>query len=950
MLAPVSMELATELRAILPADRVLTRWIDRVAYANDASVYRLVPRAVVFPTTVAEVQALFRFGRDRRVPIVFRAAGTSLSGQAVTDGILVVVSRHWRRVEIEDAGWRVRVEPGVLAGLVNQRLRRHGTKLGPDPASIEACMMGGILANNSSGMCCGVEQNAYRTLRSIRVVLPDGTLVDSALPDADERLARDAPHLASGLERLRLRIFTNAALAGRIRAKYRSKNTMGYSLNAFVDFERPIDILAHLMIGSEGTLGFIAEAVLDTVPDPPLKYTGLLFYPNLRDACASIATLRDSGARTLELMDRASLRAVAGQPGVPPEVRELPERATALLAEYQCADEPALAAQQDAVERLLARLPLLTPPDFTRDAARQGALWRVRRGIIPSVGAVRARGTSFVMEDVVFPVPRLADAVAELRSLLDAHGYADASVFGHAKDGNLHFVLTQAFERAEDVARYDRLMHELADLVVGRYDGALKAEHGTGRNMAPFVVVEWGAEAYAIVREIKQLFDPLGFLSPGVVVNEDPRAHVQHLKQLPAVEPEVDACIECGFCERTCPSRDLTLTPRQRIVVRREMARLRAAAPRSALLRELERDFGYAGLDTCAADGLCSLACPVDIDTGALVKRLRHETHGPVAEELVATLAARFGMLEGLARTGLRVGHALGRVIGPARVAAASRSISHGLGRRVPAWHPDLPRAAGAPSIATPSHAAAVLFPTCASRVLAATGDRPLAEVVARVSLRGGAPLRVPHDARGVCCGLAFSSKGFRAAAAVAANHAIERLWDWSEAGALPVVVDASPCALTLRGVAPLLTPRNRVRHAGLAILDGVEHAARLVRGGLQPIAQLRSVVLHPACSLRRMGLVGELERVARACADEVVVPVAAGCCGSAGDRGLAFPELTRAALAAEADEVRQAPHDDFVSSSRTCEIGLARETGRPFRSFWHLLDAGDAGSDPAVP
>ena len=934
------MELDAELRAILPHERVLTGQLDRVAWANDASVYRLVPRAVVFPTTIAEVQALFRLGRDLGVPIVFRAAGTSLSGQAVTDGVLVVVSRHWRGASIEGHGERVRVEPGVLAGRVNQMLRPYGTKLGPDPASIEACMMGGVLANNSSGMCCGVEQNAYRTLHSIRVVLPEGAVVDSSRPDADERLRRDAPRVAEGLIRLRRRILEDGVLVERIRTKYRSKNTMGYSLNAFVDFERPIDILAHLMIGSEGTLGFIADAVLDTVPDPPLKYTGLLFYPTAQDACASIAALAESGARTLELMDRASLRSVAGQPGVPAAVSELPETATALLTEYQCADESSLEARRDAVDRLVPRLPLLSPPDFTRDPVLAGALWRVRRGIIPSVGAVRPRGTSFVMEDIVFPVPRLAEGVAELRSLLDGHGYLDASVFGHAKDGNLHFVLTQAFERGEDVTRYDRFMRELAGLVVGRYDGALKAEHGTGRNMAPFVAAEWGEDAYAIVREIKELFDPSGFLNPGVIVNDDPRAHVRHLKDLPQVETEVDACIECGFCERVCPSRDLTLTPRQRIVVRREMARLAADAGSPAVLREIERDFDYAGLDTCAADGLCSLACPVAIDTGALVKRLRHESAGPVARRIALACAARFGAVESAAHVGVRLGHVAERLLGTAAVAKTTGAISRALGRRTPAWSAGLPRAAKRLRPSTPAGATGVLFSTCASRVLAAEGDRPLAELVARVSLRGGAPLRVP-DARGVCCGLAFSSKGFSEAAAVATNRAIERLWEWTDGGALAIVVDASPCTLTLRLAAPLLSPRNRVWHAALSFLDGVEHAARLVAGGLAPVALRRSVVVHAPCSLRRMNLDGALAGVVRSCADQVEIPLAAGCCGSAGDRGLAFPELTRAAVAPLTRELRDTTHDAFVSSSRTCEIGLTRETGRAFRSFWHLLDAG---------
>jgi D-lactate dehydrogenase len=641
MIGGAPMILREELYKIVDPERVLTRRIDRIAFANDASVYRLVPRAVVLPETIDEIRALFRFSRAHGVPMTYRAAGTSLSGQAVTDGILVVLSRHWRGVRVEDGGRRVWVQPGIIGGVVNQHLQPFGTKIGPDPASINACMMGGILANNSSGMCCGVVQNAYHTLHSIRFVLPNGLVVDTGRPDAGELLRREAPGLAEGVLELRERVTSNPALRERIRAKYKMKNTTGYSLNAFIDFERPVDILGHLMIGSEGTLGFISEAVLDTVPDHALKYTGLLFFDDVPSACASIAALRESGARALELMDRASLRSIADQPGVPDAIRGLPSRAAALLVEYQCEDDGELERRTSDCRDLLPSLPLLHEPDFTRDADRQAALWRVRKGLIPSVGAMRRRGTSFILEDVVFPIPRLSDGVTDLQSLFAEFGYDDAIVFGHAKDGNLHFVLIQAFDDPADVERYDRFMRALSDVVVSRYDGALKAEHGTGRNMAPFVTSEWGDEAYAIMRDLKRLVDPDGLLNPGVILNDDPRAHVTHLKGLSTVEEEVDQCIECGFCERMCPSRDLTLTPRQRIVVRREMARLRAEEPGAAALRELEADYGYDSLDTCAADGMCALACPVGIDTGSLVKRLRSESHGRVAEECAARLAER---------------------------------------------------------------------------------------------------------------------------------------------------------------------------------------------------------------------------------------------------------------------------------------------------------------------
>ncbi len=529
-------------------------------------------------------------------------------------------------------------------------------------------------------------------------------------------------------------------------------------------------------------------------------------------------------------------------------------------------------------------------------------------------------------------------------------GYDDAIVFGHAKDGNLHFVLTQAFDDPRDVERYDRFMRELADLVAGRHGGALKAEHGTGRNMAPFVDDRVGRRGLRDHARPQALVDPDGLPQPRrdrERRSAGPRAPPEGPA---AVEPEVDACIECGFCERICPSRDLTLTPRQRIVVRarwRACARSRRARQRFAAS---SADYVYDGLDTCAADGLCAPACPVGIDTGALVKRLRHDAHGPAVEEIAVTLATHFAVVEHLARAALFAGHGLGQVLGAERLAAASAWISRRLGRRLPVWDPSLPRAAGRPAPTPACAAGAVLFSSCASRVLAADGDRPLADVIARVSRRGGVPLRVPDDAAGVCCGLAFASKGYARAAAAAADRAIERLWDWSEQGALPVIVDASPCALVLKSVASLLAERNRSRHAALSILDGIEHAAALVAAGLRPAERRRSVVLHPACSVRKMGLTGMLEGVARACADVVVVPPSAGCCGFAGDRGLTFPELSRSALGAEAEEVRQGLHDAWVSSSGTCEIGLRRASDRPFRSFWHLLDApAGRAADPVL-
>lgn len=889
------------LSSLLPHDRVLTRAYERAAYSSDASFYTLMPQAVVRPKDTDEIRSLLAWSRRQRVPLTFRAGGTSLSGQSVTDGILVDVSRHWRTLEVLDGGTRVRVGPGVVGGFVNAHLARFGTKLGPDPASIGACMIGGIVANNSSGMCCGIEQNAYKTLASLRFVLPTGTEIDTADPRAAEMLAAKEPAIAAGLMAIKARIESEPRWSERIRAKYRMKNTMGYSLNAFLDFATPLEILWHLLIGSEGTLAFLAEAVFRTIPDLPRKSTGLLIFDDVERACEAIAPLRASGAKALELMDRASLRSVEGKPSIPPLVDALPRDAAAILAEYQAAESGELDALDEAFRTAAGSFSLRVPATFTREAKIQAELWAARKGLTATIGAMRPSGTSMIFEDVTLPQEHLAAGVVDLQRLFVKHRYPDAIVFGHAKDGNVHFLLSQSFNDDASIDQYERFTIDLVEMIVDRYDGALKAEHGTGRNMAPFLEREWGPDLYGIMREIKALIDPDGLLNPGVLLNDDPRAHLKNLKSLPTVEPEIDRCIECGFCESRCPSRDLTLTPRQRIVVRRESAR-REERGDTAGVAALEAGLDYAMLDTCAADGMCATACPVGIDTGAFVKHRRAEKHGAVARAVAGTLARRFGSTERVARAVLAV------------------------------------RGAGAPPLprTSPEGAAAVYFPSCVTRALA--GDAsvpPLAETIVRVTARAGVSLSIPADVHGTCCGMAFSSKGFDEAHRASLDVLEPKLDRWTDGGRLPVVIDTSSCAYTLA---------TDPRFARFHIVDSIAFARDAVLPKLVVKRQAARAAVHPVCSVVKAGLADTLTEIVRACASETVVPLAAGCCAFAGDRGFTHPELTAAATAREAAEIRNAgPFDLCVSSSRTCEIGMTRATGVPFVSFWHLLDESTA-------
>lgn len=936
------------LKDLIDPERILVRPIERIAFASDASFYRLIPRAVVQPTTAEEIKHLFRFSHQHRIPLVFRAGGTSLSGQAITDGILVDIGRYWRNVRVEETGKTIRVQPGLIGQQANNALHLYGRKIGPDPASIASCRMGGILANNSSGMCCGVVQNAYHTLNSLTFILPSGTQVDTADPNADNIFRLLEPQLCENLLRLKAEIEANPVLAARIRSKYKTKNTTGYSLNAFLDFDRPVDIFRHLLIGSEGTLAFIAEAVLNTVPDYPLKSTGLLLFPDLYAACSAIGALTTAGAAALELMDRASLRSVESQPGVPSYFKELPDAAASLLVEFQAPNEAQQRSFEAAAAATIASLPLLRPASFTADPIEQAKLWKIRKGLFPSVGAVRASRTTALMEDIALPVDRLAAAAMDLRALFTKHGYSNAIIFGHAKDGNLHFVIAQGFNTSHEIDRYRLFMDDVVELVVNKYDGALKAEHGTGRNMAPFVETEWGPEAYRIMQELKAVTDPCNLLNPGVIVNPDPLAHVSNLKEFPEVEPEVDKCIECGFCEHSCPSRDITLTPRQRIVVRRELQRLKDTHAPAATYHALDRDFPYMALDTCAADGLCATDCPVSIDTGKLTKRFRALRHTWPAGKMAELIARHFALAEAGTRLSLGAGHFFEEKLGHGSMTAITRQIDR-LSRALfdePFWqwsYP-MPNPRRGPLPSRPrQNADAVYFASCISRMMGALPGEPEdtsnMQAMLNIAERAGINLYLPSDLRGHCCGVPFSSKGFEAANSAAVNRTIESLFRWSNDGHLPILVDTSPCTYGLKTCRAQLSIENQKKFDQLLILDAVEYIHSAILPRLPIARKLSSVALHPVCSSSKMGINAKLVALAQACSEEVVVPQEAGCCAFAGDRGFLHPELTQSATQSEAAELEPQRHEGYFSSSRTCEIGMTRATGHIYRSYLHLLD-----------
>jgi D-lactate dehydrogenase len=901
--------LKAQLTAALGEEQVHTRATDLIKYASDASPYRLIPRAVVTPRHVDDVVRLLATARANRTPLVFRAGGTSLNGQSQTDSVLVDCRQHFNRIRVRDSGTTVKVQPGVVLGRVNRLLARHERKLGPDPASTDIACVGGVIANNSGGMRCGVVADSYQTVRALTLVLANGAVIDTAAADAEQRFAAAAPELAAGLTELRDALRADAALAERVRRKFEIKNTTGYRLSAFLDADTPLEIFRRLVIGSEGTLAFVADAEFETVPLGRHTSIALVFFDDIDASAAAVGELVAAGATATELMVAPTLIAAAyNMPGTPERWQTLPPTSAALLVEFRAEEPDELDGYERAALAILDGRPTIDPPAFSRDPEEIDMLWHVREGMQGLLAAIRPPGVQLIIEDVCVPPARVAEAAKDLQALLTKHGFLPGMA-GHASAGNLHFLLTPNFGEPADLERYDAFMHELIGLIVDTYDGSLKAEHGTGRGMAPFVEREWGETATAMMWRVKELADPDGILAPGVVLNRDPGVHLRNLKSTPEIEDVATKCIECGFCEPVCPSRNVTTTPRQRIVLRREMAR---QAPGSPVLAALEQQFRYDGIETCAVDGSCMEACPVAIDTGKLVKEFRCEHHTERAERAGIEVAKRYGVLERAARGGLRVGG--------------------GVARRV---RPSIPGAApGQLPFTVREGAAAVYMPACLNRIFGnAAGADPhptIPEALVALSRRAGRPLWIPDDVTGHCCGVPWSSKGFTGGGELMAERTQSALKRWSGGGALPVVIDASSCS---HGLITEVAPE------GVEILDSIAWVHDHLLEHLEVRARRTRALVHPTCSVVHLGLQAKLSAIAATLADDVVVPAASGCCGMAGDRGWLHPELPASALRDLVQELDGQVFDACVSSNRTCEAALSQVTGRSYESFVIALE-----------
>ena len=929
MSLPAAFLAAIEQR--LPQQRLFTDPLSTLTFGTDASFYRLIPKLVIRVESEAEVVFILQQASLHQVPVTFRAAGTSLSGQAISDSVLIVLGDHWNAKQLLEDGSKIRLQPGVIGAQANAALAHLQRKIGPDPASINAAKIGGIVANNSSGMCCGTAQNSYHTLAGMRLVLADGSILDTESETSRQQFRQSHQTLLDQLAQLATETKSNQQLANKIRHKYRLKNTTGLSLNALIDFTDPLDILMHLLVGSEGTLGFVSSVTYRTVPDYPHKAVALVVFPDIDTCCQAVVTLKQQPVSAVELLDRRSLRSVQFMQGMPTWIQELSESACALLIESNAPDQATLTTQLEHITDSLASYPQEQQVAFTQDPSTYQLLWRMRKDTFPAVGAVRENGTTVIIEDVTFPLEVLAHGVKRLLALLDKHQYDEAILFGHALEGNLHFVFTQRFDSPEAIARYSAFMQEVSQLVAVEFGGALKAEHGTGRNMAPFVELEWGHDAYQLMWKIKHLLDPLGILNPDVVLSKDPQIHLKHLKPLPEADPIVDKCIECGFCEPVCPSNGLTLTPRQRIVAWRDIQQKKRQGQNT---QALETAYQYQAIDSCAATGLCAQRCPVGINTGELMRQLR--TQQAQSPRLAQTLARHFSATVTATRWLLTSAELARKVLGAPRLNRWTTQLHQRL-PAVPVYLTAMPTAAKSGPLARPTTADSaqdkvVYFSSCVSNNMGPSHldpeQTPLREKTLQLLNKAGFEVIIPEQPGSLCCGQPFASKGYPEQAQQHLNQLALALLHASQQGKYPIYCDTSPCSLRL--IQQLADPR-------LAIYDSPAFLRQFALPRLNITRQQAPISLHITCSSQHLAQSSDLLAIAQACAEQVIVPEGIYCCGFAGDKGFTVPELNQHALRNLAPQV-QGCQQGF-SSSRTCEIGLSSYSGLSYQHLVYLLD-----------
>ena len=862
-----SRAIASDLRGVIGAHKVKDDYSTLTAYAVDASIYRMEPKAVVLVESEKDIAATVRYAVQRGIPLTPRAAGTNLTGSAIGSGIILDVSRLNRVLELNREERWARVQPGIVLAELNKQLGHQGLLFGPDPSSGDMCKLGGMLANNSSGPHTLRYGAVKDNVAALRVCLQSGEWMDAKSYELDDPVCIDLLKVHRPLHDLRSLLQDHAALITQKRPMV-SKNSCGYNLFGLVDglAQNCLD-LPKLFVGSEGTLGLFSEATIRLVEKPRATLTALVHFHRLEDVGDAVPRLLELRPSALEVMDANTLNLIGrAKHGIPSDA------AATLLVELDDATGNDLRAQAERMTDISRRYRLTSDPVIAFDPEQREQLWKARKALYPTLYRFdpKKKPINYV-DDVVVPAGRISELIRYLEEFF-AGQRVPVAIFGHIGNGNAHIIPLLDVNDQDDFQKMVQGYHEIHQTVLGRFGGSICGEHGDGRVRAEYVKTMFGPELYDLFVRVKQSFDPSGVLNPGIKISDQPFTdHIDHVRL-------TKSCATCAKCNAVCPVYDV----------------FQSEDMSSRGWFEIVTDKNYSYLNSkrvveaCLNCKSCRTACPAGVDVSQLILDRRAEHPNEMAGVIFRFHAqtARFErFLKLLARYQViwdrpLIRRLLDRLTKPflLRLAETARlspqlvlpRLAH---RHLRDRYPEL-----IPQAGHTARSSVAYFHGCAANYF----DDGVGDAVIAVLRKHGVEPALPPQR---CSGTPIETYGHRALAKEGARVNLA-----SMAGYDKVVTGCASCTLMLKDY-PTLFAGEPEQEAAQALAKRVTHISEFVsQSSVKPaMAGLQApkckVAYHSSCHLRAAGVTKEPRAILAGLpgVEYVEMPDADRCAGGAG-------------------------------------------------------------------
>ncbi|WP_328644334.1 FAD-binding oxidoreductase [Amycolatopsis sp. NBC_00348] len=908
---------------------ILTDTATLALYTTDASNYRHVPRGVVLPETVDDVVAAVAAARARDLPVIARGGGTSVAGNACGPGLVIDTSRHVGGVLSLDPETRLaRVLPGTVLDDLQAVAAPHGLRFGPDPSTHSRCTIGGMIGNNACGSHSVAWGRTVDVVRSLDVLLYDGTRL---------RLGPGEPTEGRVFDELRALVRDNLALLRKELSTW-PRRVSGYGLEHLLP-ENGFDV-AKALVGSEGTCVTVLEATVALAELPRHRVLAVLGFPSDIAAADAVPSILPWSPLTVEGVD-AELVAM-----LPGRGNDLPPGGAWLFVELAGAD-PAEAAGR---ARALAASLELTGSVVLDDPVAQRELWRIREegaGLATRLADGSEAWPGW--EDAAVPPERLGAYLREFKDLMRAHGRKSV-VYGHYGEGCLHLRLDFDLLSQQGIAGFRRFLEEAADLVAA-HGGSLSGEHGDGQARSELLSRMYSPEMMAVFARFKAIFDPAGRMNPGIIV--EPRKVDANLRVRPAplsIEdvtvlgyPEdrgsfgqaMRRCVGVGKCRNTsgggvmCPSYRAT---REEQHSTRGRAHLLAEMLNGEVITDGWRSAEvHDALDLCLSCKGCLSDCPVDVD--------------------MATYKAEFLHQHYRRRLRPAAHYSMGWLPLWLRASARAPRLANAVGRS-PRLSGLLKRLGGiAPERALPEFARKPFTTARADLRRRASGDRKVVlwpdsfnnyltpsvlDAAHEVLTAAGYDVVLPD--RGVCCGLTWVSTGQLDVARRVLRRTLDVLAPYLDAGYEVAGLEPS-CTALFRGDLPALLPGDA--RAELLASRTATFAELLERAPI-PFAALDVDAITQVHCHQHAVLGFTADESAMAAAGVRNTTLDAGCCGLAGNFGFERGHYDVSKAVAEdrmLPAIRAASEDTVVvSDGFSCRTQIAQESGRQAVHLAELL------------